>query len=410
MKIRQLRPEESWKSELVMAVAFEGDYDMEKAKENAEKEKTEEERAEMERNRCFGAFSDDEGELFACVNSRHYPCRFDGKTYALGGIGGVSTLPPYRRSGAIRGCLSAALRDMYESDFTFSFLYPFRMQYYRKFGYEAGAQTAGWTVPFAELTTEDVGGRVEQLFPGSDMTPLLEVYEKFYADYNLSAVRKAYDKALAKDNLWNQKRYVYVWRNAAGEARGFLIGHKNRADGQTLLDCTCTFQNGCGMLFLDAEALKALLFFAKASFRSDYTAIRFSVPGDIDLTGMVGENNLATCVAFPNGMLRVVNVRRVLENCLCRGTGSVRMEIADGVLPENSGVWSLSFAPGKENTVEKVQGDADVSLTVNDFSALICGARGAADLPWMPQAAVHSTAAPLEGVFYRKKCYMMDLF
>ena len=35
MKTRLLRPEENWKSNLTMAVAFEGDYDLEKAKESA---------------------------------------------------------------------------------------------------------------------------------------------------------------------------------------------------------------------------------------------------------------------------------------------------------------------------------------------------------------------------------------
>ena len=43
MKTRLLRPEENWKSNLTMAVAFEGDYDLEK-KESAARERTEEEK------------------------------------------------------------------------------------------------------------------------------------------------------------------------------------------------------------------------------------------------------------------------------------------------------------------------------------------------------------------------------
>ena len=46
MKTRLLRPEENWKSNLTMAVAFEGDYDLEKAKESAARERTEEEKRE----------------------------------------------------------------------------------------------------------------------------------------------------------------------------------------------------------------------------------------------------------------------------------------------------------------------------------------------------------------------------
>ena len=95
MKTRLLRPEENWKSNLTMAVAFEGDYDLEKAKESAARERTEEEKREDARNRCFGTFLDDDETICGVVNSREYLCRFDGGTYKLGGVGGVSTLPQY---------------------------------------------------------------------------------------------------------------------------------------------------------------------------------------------------------------------------------------------------------------------------------------------------------------------------
>ncbi len=106
MKTRLLRPEENWKSNLTMAVAFEGDYDLEKAKESAARERTEEEKREDARNRCFGTFLDDDETICGVVNSREYLCRFDGGTYKLGGVGGVSTLPQYRRGGVIRACMT----------------------------------------------------------------------------------------------------------------------------------------------------------------------------------------------------------------------------------------------------------------------------------------------------------------
>lgn len=70
MKTRLLRPEENWKSNLTMAVAFEGDYDLEKAKESAARERTEEEKREDAHNRCFGTFLDDDETICGVVNSR----------------------------------------------------------------------------------------------------------------------------------------------------------------------------------------------------------------------------------------------------------------------------------------------------------------------------------------------------
>lgn len=412
MIARLLKPEESWRWNQVMAAAFEWDFDLEKARAEAAREKTEEELREQARNRCFGALSDDGKILYGCVNSREYTCRFDGGAYKLGGIGGVSTLPPYRHNGAIRASLSASLRDMYENGFTFSYLYPFSTQYYRKFGYEVGAEARRWVMPLADIRPKDVGGTIEQIFPGDDFSPLLEVYDACFADCNMSAVRDRYDAGLEKAKLMEEHRYVYVWRNEAGAPRGLMIAHKTREDGAVVMDCNHTFgaQNENGFLFCDMEALSALLFFVKSAFSADYDKISFTTRREIDLTSLVGENNSASCSMFWNGMLRVVNVRRVLENCNCRGTGCVRIAVEDTILPENCGTWKLTFAPGQVNFVEKTEEQPDVSLTINAFSALICGARDVHSLAWIPDAVVHNAAAPFAGVFYAKPCFMLDLF
>lgn len=412
MIARLLKPEESWRWNQVMAAAFEWDFDLEKAKAEAAREKTEEELREQARNRCFGALSDDGKILYGCVNSREYTCRFDGGAYKLGGIGGVSTLPPYRHNGAIRASLSASLRDMYENGFTFSYLYPFSTQYYRKFGYEVGAEARRWVMPLADIRPKDVGGTIEQIFPGDDFSPLLEVYDACFADCNMSAVRDRYDAGLEKAKLMEEHRYVYVWRNEAGAPRGLMIAHKTREDGAVVMDCNHTFgaQNENGFLFCDMEALSALLFFVKSAFSADYDKISFTTRREIDLTSLVGENNSASCSMFWNGMLRVVNVRRVLENCNCRGTGCVRIAVEDTILPENCGTWKLTFEPGQVNFVEKTEEQPDVSLTINAFSALICGARDVHSLAWIPDAVVHNAAAPFAGVFYAKPCFMLDLF
>lgn len=410
MITRLLKPEESWRWDEVMAVAFEFGFDRKKAKEEAEKEKTPEEKEAQKKDRCFGSFSDDEKILYGCVNSHEYDCRFDGGVYKLGGVGGVSTLPPYRRQGAIRACITESLKDMYANDFTFSYLFPFSTEYYRKFGYEVAAVANEWTLSLKDIRPRDTGGFMEQLFPGDDMSPLLEVYNKCFADVNLSAMRDTYSGELNEKNFMEDQRYVYLWRNDAGEPRGLMISKKEETKDGAVLNCTHTFGCRCGFLFCDAEALSALLFFAKSAFSSDYDAIRFAALPQASLTSLVGENNAAVCKPFWNGMLRVVNVQRVLENCNCLGEGCVTIAVTDPIIPENNGAWKLGFAPGKANTVEKTEEAADVALTINQFSALICGVRRAADIPWMPDAHLHNAMAPLEKVFYLKKSYMMDLF
>lgn len=410
MITRLLKPEESWMWDEVMAVAFEYGFDREKAKTEAAKERTEEEKKQSAKNRCFASFDDDGKTIYGCVNSHEYDCRFDGGVYKLGGVGGVSTLPPYRRKGAIRACITESLKDMYANDFTFSYLFPFSTEYYRKFGYEVAGVAHEWTLSLRDIKPRDVGGSMEQLFPGDDMSPLLEIYNKCFADVNMSALRDTYSAELNEKNLMNDMRYVYLWRNDDGEPRGLMISKKTEDGGETLLNCTHTFGCRCGFLLCDAEALNALLFFAKTAFSSDYDAIRFTALPQQSITSLVGENNEAKCRPFWNGMLRVVNVQRVLENCLCRGEGCVKIAVRDDIISENNGTWKLSFAQGKANLVEKTEEAADIELSINHFSALICGVREAQDIPWMPDAKVLNKGADFSGVFYLKKNYMMDLF
>ena len=410
MITRLLKPEESWVWSKVMAVAFEYGLDIPKAKEEAEKEKTAEELKKAAKDRCFASFDDDDKTVFGCVNSHEYDCRFDGGVYKLGGVGGVSTLPPYRRKGAIRACITASLKDMYENDFTFSYLFPFSTEYYRKFGYEVAGVMNEWTLNLKDIKPRDVGGTIEQFFPGDDLSPLLEVYNKCFADVNMSALRDTYSEELNEKNFMNDMRYVYLWRNANGEPHGLMISKKEKDGDKTLLNCMHTFGSRCGFLFCDAEAFHALMFFAKSAFSSDYDAIRFAALPQQSITSLVGENNEAENKPFWNGMLRVVNVQRVLENCVCRGEGCVKIEVRDDIIEENNGVWKLTFTQGKPNLVEKTDDTADVSMSINHFSALICGVREAQDMMWIPDVKIQNPNADFSGVFYLKKNYMMDLF
>ena len=109
-------------------------------------------------------------------------------------------------------------------------------------------------------------------------------------------------------------------------------------------------------------------------------------------------------------MLRVVNVESVLENCACRGTGEITLSIEDDIITENNGTWRLHFAPGEQNKVEKTDAVPDLILNIRAFSALITGARAAADIPWMPDVRLLRQASAVPNVFYPKKCSMMDLF
>ena len=142
-----------------------------------------------------------------------------------------------------------------------------------------------------------------------------------------------------------------------------------------MLDCCHTFGAGNenDFLFCDMEAPPACCSLRNRPFGGLRQDPFRNAPRD--RSPRSSANNEAACRMFWNGMLRVVDVRRVLENCRCRGAGCVRIAVEDAILPENTGTWKLTFAPNSANLVEKRRSSPTLPLTINAFSALICGAR-----------------------------------
>ncbi len=400
MYARKLKPNELWRSRLNMAVAFEGCFDLEKEQEKAKTEKAD------PRADHWGAFPEGEEFPVASLVMNLYDVRFDGHEVKMGGVGGVATLPAHRRGGAIRACMSASLQDLYQRGFAFSALYPFSTAYYRQFGFENGEICWFWEVPLKNLPKGDAGGRVRQLFPGDDLSPLLDVYDQVYGNRNLSVLKKQYDEGLEKDDFFQQQRWIFLWEDETGRPGAFLIGGR---DGE-VLNCRTDFPARNGLLFRDARAFTGLMSFVRTAFLANFEKIRFTVPSFVELSSLIPEVTAPGREFFFNGMVRAVNASLALELCACRGEGAVAVKVSDPVLPENNGVFRLSFAPGRKNQVERIEGEPDVALGPGELAQLLCGIKGAEDLPWMPGVEVLRPEAPLGRVFYKKPCHILDLF
>ena len=128
MEIRLLRPEELARTEELFALAFR--LPLERGREEKPDEALH-----------WAAF-DEDGEMMSTLTVPAYQMWFDGQPVRMGGIGGVSTLPQYRKRGGIRGCFEALLPELYRRGYDFSYLYPFSTAFYRKFGHRGTAGTA----------------------------------------------------------------------------------------------------------------------------------------------------------------------------------------------------------------------------------------------------------------------------
>lgn len=401
MVARKLRPDEYWRARLNMAVAFEGCFEYEK-----EREKSATDQADPKED-LYGAFLAENEPPVASLVINNKESRFDGHVVKMGGVGGVATLPAHRRGGAIRACMEKSLRDMYDNGFALSHLYPFSTSYYRQFGFAPASQSDRWTVKLPDLKRlPHVGGTVRQLFPGDDLSPLLDIYNRMYGDINFSCLRETYNKELEGDKPLTVPQWIFLWQDEAGTPGGFLVGSRDKDS----LICYADFPRKNGLLFASPQALIGLLSFVGTAFIANFNDIQFVVPAHMDLTCLLPELSGMDCKPVLNGMARAVNAEALLRLCRCQGEGNITIKVADNILAENDGTFRLSFGPGRENRVERTTDAPDIALDVGNLAVLLGGARDAASIGLTPDITVLNSAAPLACVFYRKPCHVLDLF
>lgn len=149
------------------------------------------------------------------------------------------------------------------------------------------------------------------------------------------------------------------------------------------------------------------------SLAADHRYVKFQLPANQAMQYLSPEWSMgaAQWSVERGGMVRVVNVQRVLEKARYIGSGSLTLEIHDDQIPENNRRFAVEFQDGKAVSAVVTDREADVVLTIPTFSALISGVWDFADAKeWMDGVEVKNENASFEKVFYRKNLMIVDYF
>ena len=223
MIIRKIRENELKRSAQLSALAFE--YPMEGAEQSPEdfiREVRERPRSleDLRWDSRWAAFEDDDRTMMATFCVLPWRANFDGHEVVMGGIGGVATLPQYRRGGAIRRCFEAALSDMYARGMALSYLYPFSNAFYRRFGYELACDEARWRVKLSLLPSLDAPGRWAMQEKGADLTADIRAVDGARnRRYNCAVLAGDTEYGWTGEDPFVTRNYTFVYYD--GRARRF---------------------------------------------------------------------------------------------------------------------------------------------------------------------------------------------
>lgn len=354
----------------------------------------------------WAAFANDDQTMLSTMITIPYRVNYDGRNVGMMGVGGVSTLPQYRRHGGIRACFEQALPYMYDQGAAFSYLYPFSTSYYRKFGYELGCQRHLYRLRLAGMPRCDAPGRCLLLEPGVNLkADIAQIDHAWQQRYNLMTLDENVEyQWVGRANPFRDQEYTYVYRGAAEEPKGYMTFKLQLEGRERNLLCT-------RFCFVDLEGFWGLMKLL-VSTAADHPYVLLRLPADIPLEPLLPEWRFDTvhCTQELYGMVRVVDVAQVLRMSHARGSGSLTLAVSDDQIPQNNGCFHVSFENGLVTSVGSTGERPDLSMDIQAFSTLIVGRHDAEAIPYFPNVTM---ACPLEKaaqLFYRKPLYITRSF
>ena len=387
MTIRRLKENEHGILDGIQAIAYGGSNDVRESEKHPL------------RSEVWGAF-DDDGTCMATVFTPEYESWYHGKTVSCVGIGGVATLPEYRRRGAVREIFNEIFRQAPARGWAVSYLYPFSFDYYRQFGYEMVFKKYKMVFPMKALAKFPRNSDAKlYTFRNPEMKKdILAVYNAF-AQTRRTMFRRDEDTHAYSDDPYKSRSWTYV--HYTGDTPDALATIRLEDDGLTVRELCYTSRDGlCSMLgFLRA-------------FDGQAFELRFTdLPDTRDLDAVIGEYVDVEYYSEASGMGRILLLEELLKKTaypLEHGCFRLR---CDDTLEWNRGVWDVHYGDGLIR-VEKLPYDSeyDISASIQSLSRLmLCGGYTAQSAAYLPDVDVKN-GDDFFRAFPDGRCYVLDRF
>ncbi len=282
---------------------------------------------------------------------------------SMGGISNLCTKPLYRGKGAVKFLLEKSLKTMREKGHAISLLYPFDVEFYRKYGWETFDTMLGLTVSPGAIRI-DYPEKVEaKVFKKADKE--IKDFYNHYAMTHYTMVLK--DEEIWKDEheFWTdediEKNYVKFSIN--GEVTGLLrYVLMNKTSAETVLYIP-------SFLTDDSETEKTMWSFVK-KLSLQIKEVKITLPPDY-VVWQYFHGTPKEMKIIPRSMIRIVDLKALNGLKLSCQDINIKIRLKDKLASWNNGTFMISI----KDQVMKVSETTNPELEcdINTLSAIIGG-------------------------------------
>ncbi|MBT2678439.1 GNAT family N-acetyltransferase [Bacillus sp. ISL-35] len=285
--------------------------------------------------------------------------------WKMGGIAGVATYPEYRRKGYVNALIKKALADMNQDGSIVSFLHPFQIDFYRRFGWEIISDNRKVTVEKINLRPVEIQpGKIKRHTEKGHTSDIEMVYRQYAGMHS---------GMLARDSdWWNSSVY-------GSQFAAVYYDSENEAAGYLLYEVKDNIMKVEEYVSLTNEARKGLWnFICQHDSMVDQVELMLSVHDPFPY--YLKEPKLKTEIS-PYFMGRIVNATKALSSYPFLNSDSDRklfIHLDDSAAPWNTGAYLISregikFYPVKEGGSCVREPKRGLHMSINSLTAVLFG-------------------------------------
>lgn len=286
-------------------------------------------------------------------------CNINGSKFDMGGLSSIASWPEYRRGGLVRNLIKKSLQTMKENNQLVSFLHPFSIPFYRKYGWEQVFSYRVVEMPVEAFRLEADGiGYVRRT---RKIECLNEIYEKFI---------KSYSGNIKRSNNWWKYRVLPKLSEVvvAYDNNDVPIGYL----GYNLVNGMFEVSEFVNL----NENARHLLYSFIGNHDSMIDKVKLKIAHDNYLNENLHHPPMTEEIHH-HFMVRIVDVNTFLKLYPFQSEGSsttIKLKIVDDFMEENTGVYEVNVKE-EDVIVNRIDENShtDIECSVQQLSLMLIG-------------------------------------